>query len=342
MLENNRRRRTRILLILLILLALLALCGLLYVLQAVTRTPEKRPVLAEPAGVELEFQGLGGSWGTTMENPADVAYDGDNRIYVTVPSVNRIVYFDRNGKNGQLFVEDKYEPNRMATDFDIVAPIGIDVGDDGLVYVADSEKMAVVVFSPEGERLRELPVMGAKYVEVAGDRVYVLTELHKLVVLDTEGNLLGEWGTEGRGPDQLKDPSGVTIDADGNIYLTDLNNYRVISLDPELEIRWRYGGPAATIEEQASRVLGGPTGITIGGDGNLYVCDTLSGVLQVLTTEGESISSPLGSMGNADDQFYYQRGIDLIEEDIFVIADTAHDRIVGVRVTPQKDEKAEE
>lgn len=333
---KERSKRTRILLIILILLALLMLCGLLYVLRAVTQTPDRREVISQVPGVGLEFQAYGGSWGTALERPLDVAYDGENRIYVTVPSESRIVYYDRNGKNGQVFVEDAYEPNHQRTDFDVLVPAGIDVADDGLVYVADTQKAAVVVFSPEGEKLREFELMGARHVEVQGGRVYVLSNAGKLVVFDTDGNRLGEWGTEGRGADQLKDPNGVAVDAEGNVYISDMDNYRVISLDPELEVRWRYGGPTFSNEEHTSRSLASPTGITLAKDGNLYFLDTLSSVIQVIDTQGKPVSAPLGAMGNADDQFYFPTGIEWMDDNLFVMADTYHDRIVGVRLTRQK------
>ncbi|PKQ29094.1 MAG: hypothetical protein CVT60_07125 [Actinobacteria bacterium HGW-Actinobacteria-10] len=333
---KEHSRRTRILLIILILLALLMLCGLLYVLRAVTQSPDRREVISEVPGVELEFQAYGGSWGATLERPVDVAYDGENRIYVTVPGASRIVYFDRNGKDGQIFVEDAYEPNHQRTDFDVLVPCGIDVADDGLIYVADTQKAAIVVFSPEGQKLREFDLMGAKHVEVQAGRVYALSDTGKLVVLDTEGNRLGEWGTEGRGPDQLKDPNGVAVDADGNIYISDMDNYRVISLDPELEVRWRYGSPSFTNEEHTARSLASPTGITIGQDGYIYLTDSLSSVVQVLDSAGKIVSAPLGQMGNADDQFYFPSSIECIDENLFVMADTYHDRIVGVRLTHQE------
>lgn len=333
--SKERSRRTRVILIILILLALLMLCGLLYVLREVTQTPDRQEVLSEVPGVELEFQAYGGSWGTVLERPVDVAYDGDNRIYVTVPSASRIVYYDRNGKNGQVFVEDAYEPNHQRSDFDILVPVGIDVAEDGLVYVADTQKAAIVVFSPEGEKLREFELMGARHVEVREGRVYALSNAGKLVVFDTDGNRLGEWGTEGRGPDQLKDPNGVAVDAEGNVYISDMDNYRVIALDPDLEVRWRYGGPTFSNEEHTSRSLASPTGIALAKDGNLYFLDTLSSVIQVVDTNGKVVSAPLGAMGNADDQFYFPSGIEWMDDDLFVMADTYHDRIAGVRLTRQ-------
>lgn len=331
-------RRTRILLVVMIVILVLLLCGLLYVLRSVTAAPEREPVLAEKPGIELVFQSFvgGGALGEGTR-PFDVAYDGDDVVYVTLPNEGRVLAFDKDGSDGRVFVEDRQGQGdtRELADYEVLVPAGIDVGPDGLVYVADRQKMAVVVFSPQGEKVREVLLMSPKCIEVTQDRLYVLSDTSTLYVLDLQGNILGEWGTKGRGPDQMYDPAGITVDEDGIIYISDTNNYRVFALSPDLDLLWQFGGPAFTREEHNARELGGPAGITLGADGNIYVVDGLSSMLRVFDRSGNSVSGPLGAFGQRDDEFALPIGIDWIEDDVFVIADTFHDRIVGVRITPQ-------
>jgi len=334
---DRKGRGTRALLVGLILVLILLLCGLVYVLRAVTMTAERTPKLAEPAGVEFVFQAFGGGALGEMASPMDVAYDGDDTIYVTVPSEGRVLAFDERGGNGRVFVSGLRVPDdqRGLAEFDILRPTGIDVGDDGLVYVGDGEKMAVVVFNAQGEKLREFPVMSPKFVEVAGDRVYVDTDTGTLFVMDLEGNVLGQWGTRGREPEQLSDPMGLAVDDEGVIYLADMDNYRLIALSPELELMWQYGEAAFTEEEHNARLLAAPAGVTLAADGNLYLIDGLNSYIRVFDRNGEPVSEALGERGENDDQFFQPMGLDWMEDDLFVIADTFHSRIVGVRLTPQ-------
>lgn len=335
---SSHDRRTRALLVVMILILLLLLCGLLYVLRSVTDTPTRKPVLAQPPGIELVFQAFvgGGALGEGTR-PFDVAYDGDDAIYVTLPDAGRILVFDKDGKNGRVFVEDGRQEGdtREIAEYDVLVPMGIDVGPDGMIYVADRQKMAIIAFSPQGEKLREVLVMSPRCVEATQDRLYVLTDTDTLYVMDLEGNALGQWGTTGREPDQMYDPTGIAVDDEGIIYISDLNNYRVFALSPDFDRLWQYGGPAFNREEHNVRALGGPAGVTLGGDGNIYVVDGLSSMLRVFDRSGASVSMPLGAYGPSDDEFALPIGIDWMEEDLFVMADTFHDRIVGIRITPQ-------
>jgi len=322
--ERGKGTRTRIALILLILVLLLALCGIAYVILGVVRSPERQPVLSEEPGVVWVFSSFGGDFGA-LSLPDSVAYDGDNRIYVTEPLIGRIAVIDQQGENGRVFAEKPI----------VEKPKGIDVGADGTVYVADEGKQAVVVLSPGGEAIREIPLESVPYgIAVSDDRLYIACS-ETLYVTTLEGDPLGQWGSWGRGLDNLAVAADAAVNSDGTVYVTDLNNYRVVSLNPDLARVWQYGATATTTDEHNARLLSGPYGVTIGGDGNIYFMDGLSSEIGVVDPSGKSVSAPLGGRGGAEDQFYMPKGIDWMSEDLFVIADTFHNRIVGVRLTPQ-------
>ncbi|MBN2821874.1 MAG: NHL repeat-containing protein [Coriobacteriia bacterium] len=329
--DRNARRALAAIIVLLIIL----LCGLLYVLSSITTEPGHEPTLAGVSGVEVVFQAFGGGALGEMELPYDVAYDGRNTIYVTVPDEGKVLAFDKSGRAGRVFVEDHEDGERTLEEYRVLAPAGIDVGPDGLVYIADRTKMAVVVFNSDGELVRHIPVMAPKGVTVAGDRVYVLSDVGTLFVTDLEGNPLGQWGTYGREDEQLSGAFAVAVDDEGVIYLSDLDNNRVIALSSDLEVLWRYGEPASISDQGKSRLLSSPAGIAVGGDGNVYVVDGLVSQIQVLDRSGDTFAPPLGEHGVNDDQFFFPKGIEWMEDDLFVLADTFHARVVGVRLKPQ-------
>jgi DNA-binding beta-propeller fold protein YncE len=323
--QPRRRRGSAVVLLILVLVLALVLAGIVYVLLSLLNSPEHKPVLANKPGVKLEWQALGGSFGD-LRSPMGVSYDGDNRIYVTEAATGRVLVFDKNGKNGRLFLTARTEKS-------IRGPLGVDVASDGSVYVADPSLSSVVVFNADGKKLRAMPFPGASWLTVSGNRLYVLNG-GTIFVSDLQGNILARWGSRGQRVDQMTDPGAVVVD-NNKLYLTDMNNYRVFSMTPDFVRLWQIGGAATTDKTQNARVLDSPAGMTLGADGNLYVVDGLSSAIRVFNKAGKEVSMPLGGSGTTDDSFYLPRTIDHLDGDMFVVADTFNNRIMGVRLTPQ-------
>jgi NHL repeat len=49
----------------------------------------------------------------------------------------------------------------------------------------------------------------------------------RIVKLSPTGTLLATWGKTGSAPGELNIPDGVAVDAQGNVYVSDLNNFRI-------------------------------------------------------------------------------------------------------------------
>jgi len=317
-------------------LLVLLLCGLLWIYQSLSGAPEQTVVEADVPGVQFEFGAYAytDSQGVQMDlvSPVGIAYDGDDRVYVTLPTEDRVVVFDADGTDGRVFAEDDSSvPRERLSDFVVVRPTGVDVDDNGDVYVACEPKAAVVVFSEDGTKIREIPAMSPRYVHVKDGLIYVLSK-GTLFIYDLQGNEVGRWGTFGRGPNQLSYPVGVTVTDEGTILISDTNNYRIIALSPGLETQWVFGKPAATAEEQNRRILAAPAGVALGSDGMAFVIDMLNSYIRVFSPAGEMIGEPVGEKGNLDDQFNYPSTLDHIEDDLFVVADQGNDRVLGVRL----------
>lgn len=335
--SDDRNRKSRALLIALLALLLLLLCGLLWVYQSIDKSPERRIVEADVPGVKFEFGAYAYADNegnlVNLVTPVGVAY-ADDKIYVTLPEADRVVVFEGDGSNGRIFVEDdRSVAKKSLAEYLVLHPTGIDVDENGDVYVASADKAAVSVFSSDGELLREIPVMSPRYLHVHDGLLYVLSK-GTLYVLTTDGAEVGQFGTYGRGPDQLAYPGGVTITADGTILIADTNNYRILALSPELEPLWAFGKAAVTQAEQNVRILASPLGITQGSDGLFYVVDALACYLRVFDINGNMIGDPLGERGALDNQFEFPATIDQVEDDLFVVADQGNNRILGVRLSP--------
>ena len=141
----------------------------------------------------------------------------------------------------------------------------------------------------------------------------------------------------GRAEGQLNGPRGVAVGADGSTYVVDSRNARVQKYAPTGEFLLAFGsegaGPGQLGRIDASGG-GGPSGITFGSDGNVYVADTWNHRIQVFTPDGEFVrewGQFFDALDSADasaspGMFYGPRGISAYNGLIFV-TDTGNERV---------------
>lgn len=190
-----------------------------------------------------------GEYGLT---PYDIAVFGDDFL---VTSRDGIYRFD--GASNEFAGRfDKGEPSGHALNF----PNGIAVSGDGsTVYVCDTLNRRVVAYDASGNAVWRLglPDSGGRLAGIFGlPRGVVVTErgvlvsdtlAHVLLLLDSDGTLLGTYGERGVADGQLNFPEGLDIAPDGLLYLADRENNRVqvlrledpVKADSTLEGKWR-------------------------------------------------------------------------------------------------------
>jgi sugar lactone lactonase YvrE len=136
----------------------------------------------------------------------------------------RVQVFDLNGN---------YQFEWSITDIDdFFAPAGIACDQDSNVYLSGSIGGYFMIFDEEGNLLDEIGqdvldfvFLGALDIGPDGN-IYFTTWDGYVGVMDTEGNLLATWGTEGDGegtmnPGEFWAPDGLTVDEDGYVYVSD-------------------------------------------------------------------------------------------------------------------------
>ncbi len=161
----------------------------------------------------------------------------------------------------------------------------------GNFYVVDSDNHRIQKFSASGEFLLAWGTRSPDNVVpppgtfnqpwgIAVDRegnVYVAdTWNHRIQKFDANGKFLTMWGTNGdtRGiaqadPLLFYGPRAIAIDAQGNLFVTDTGNKRVLKFSPNGAPLAQYGGVGA----DSGRFLE-PVGIAIDAQGNIFVADT--------------------------------------------------------------------
>jgi sugar lactone lactonase YvrE len=151
-------------------------------------------------------------------------------VFVADTGNKRIVVFDENGQGLSNIGGSGFEPGLLDE------PVGLALGPDGTVYVADTWNQRVQAFKPDsntGEYLfaQQWPVVGwygqsldnKPYLAVdAQGRVYATDpEGYRVLVFNTDGQCLATWGDFGADNTAFALASGIAVDAQGNVYVTD-------------------------------------------------------------------------------------------------------------------------
>lgn len=91
---------------------------------------------------------------------------------------------------------------------------------------------------------------------------------------------------------QFHDPMGLTIDAEGNLYVSDWVNHRIRKIAPDGTVTTVAGsrapGPYSDILDgpvETARLFG-PEGLTVDDEGNIYVADTLNNRIRRISPAG--------------------------------------------------------
>ncbi len=151
-------------------------------------------------------------------------------------------------------------------------------------------------------------------------------------------------GGYGSGPDggpatgiPLLNPSGVVVDAQGNVYFSDAGDHRVRKVAPNGVISTVAGvagtiPPGGNVGDGGSALvakLNGPTGLARDGGGNLYIADTNNNRIRKVDPSGVITTvAGTGIAGNAADQLNHPHGVAVDGRGALWIADTDNNRVL--------------
>ena len=130
--------------------------------------------------------------------------------------------------------------------------------------------------------------------------------------------LLAVWGSSGSAPFYFEHPSGVAVDALGNVYVADFAGSCVLAFTSGGTLVRTYGSPV-------SDTLRGPSKIAFAADGTMYVAD--GSACGIAMWKGGMYQGWFGGCGKGDGQLYYSWGVAVAGDKVYV-SDTANHRIL--------------
>ncbi len=158
-----------------------------------------------------------------------------------------------NASNDKLYIADEKNNNIQILNSDLTFYRFFGQGDDadfislvndmscdcsGNIYIAEGRMHRILVFTAEGEFLRQFGSFGRVKgclncplsVVVGGNNmVYICDHNHRVSVFSTEGQFLTSFGQEGVAPGEFDLPRGLAVDYNGGgvLYVCDSGNNRI-------------------------------------------------------------------------------------------------------------------
>jgi DNA-binding beta-propeller fold protein YncE len=268
---------------------------------------------APVAATELTLTYLAAS-SVALENPHDLKLSPDGRyLYVADVGNNRVAILDPQ----TLALRGEFGADHQSGTHDI------DFDNRGRAYVADTHNNRVLIYEVDGlqaERVGQLDarIRGPEGVLVhSNGRVYVAGAWSGNVVAYENGQVVAELSG-------LSSPHDLEISRDGDIWLADAGNDRLLLVSPDLDIKLELGRSDYAFDGVRYLDLT-PQGTIVAADKNNHVIKFIDAQGKLLLVLGD------GRAGRGPNRFTTPEGVELSGSTLW-LSDSGNDRIVKYRI----------
>jgi sugar lactone lactonase YvrE len=185
-------------------------------------------------------------------------------------------------------------------------PSGIAIDTAGNIYVADRLNYSIRKIGKDGMVTTMNLSSGMYPASVALDatgNIYATDQTHhKIQKISPQGdvNTLAGSGDEGfydgAGTEaSFRNPTGLTLDADGNVYVTELNNHSIRKINSAGIVSTLSGTGYQGFSDGMAKLAEffGPSAVALDSHGNLYIADTYNQKIRKIIYEGFTIRPAL-------------------------------------------------
>jgi hypothetical protein len=302
-------------------------------IQVYTFDPNGKPVYFATIGET----GVPGSDNNHFWWPAKIAMDSFDRLYIADDGnfrIQRCTYAGGTSWTCSRFHGTGSEGSG-ADQLGWAWGLGVDRNNN--VYIADSTNNRVKKCDPNGNCsifATNLNFPTDVAVDSTG-KVYICNAFAFTVLqYSSTGNLLQTFaGTHGvpyvTDDRYFNAPSGIAVDASGNIYFTEQYGYRLIKLNAAGGVQWQIGTPGVWGRDNAhfGTWEGGPVGLAVGPTGRIYVADPMNFRIQIYDANGNYVATLGGSWGTGNYEFFLPFGVAIDSEGNLYVADTWNHRV---------------
>lgn len=288
--------------------------------------------------------------------PTDVAIDSQDNIYVADRSNHRIRKITPSGVVTTLAGSTRGFADGTGVTAQFYYPTGIAIDNQGNIYVIDKQNTKVRKIAPNGV-VSTLAGSSYGYADGTGanaqfsnptgiaidneNNIYVADQNnHRIRKITPNGMVTTFAGStsgfaDGTGINaQFNRPTGLTIDSQGNIYITDKNNHRIRKITSNGVVTTLAGnGTIGTVDGTSDIAqFNNPIGLTIDYQNNIYIADSENNRIRKITPDGVVTTLAGNTQGFLDGdgstaQFEYPTGLAIDIQGNIYVADRNNHKI---------------
>jgi DNA-binding beta-propeller fold protein YncE len=285
-----------------------------------------------PSGEFVRKFGSAGTGNGQFKALAGVATDSKGNIWVADAENNRIQEFTEKGEFIRKFGTEGTGNGQLRLPFDVA------VDSSGNVWVADGLNQRIQEFTETGTYVRQFAAGGYTYGVAIDSKGNVWNTAEgfsaKIQEHTATGTLIRSFGNFGSGNGQVTELRGLTVDANGNVWVADSNHdlfkggsYSRVEVFTETGV---YEGQFG-VEGSGAGQMAFPFDVALDPSGNVWVTDNYNNRVQkwkVPSPWPPTYSSSFGTTGSGDGQLKSPLGVAVEPTNgLVVVADEGNNRI---------------
>ena len=209
-------------------------------------------------------------------NPIDVDMDTKGNVYILDKGTNRIIVF-----NDTLF---SHQFGGFGTGTGRLSEPSSFVVSPNYVYVCDVGVKRIIKYNLNGDFVGSIFENNLDQSGMALDdfgHIYLCSgEDNRVVKVSATGEEVLSFGSFGWGEGFLKNPQGIAVSSNGDIYISDTDNSRVEVFNSQGQFK----------QEIGKDVLTKPAGLDLDTWNNLFVCDIEKKKIFIFNSEGKLVN----------------------------------------------------